>query len=144
MLNFVKKLKDYKGIRLILTMEFDKRDKEIIEALYHNWRMTASELSKKTNLSRRQVEYRIKQYYSANIIRTIFTVFDYSKLGYNKPGFAFIRLHNKKYLSIVGKYLEETKRCTSWGRVWTEYDIFSNLIFKNKKEMSLFVKNIKN
>jgi Lrp/AsnC family transcriptional regulator, leucine-responsive regulatory protein len=126
------------------SMEFDDKDKAIIEEFYHNWRITASQLSKKIRLSRRQVDYRIKQYFSSGAIRAIFTVLDYSKLGYKYPAYAFIRLKNKKDISEVGRYLEETKRCTSWGKVWTEYDIFSNFIFKNKKEKFSFIKSIKN
>lgn len=124
-------------------MEFDKRDKAIIESLYHNWRISATKLGKNIRLSRRQVDYRVKKYFDSKIIRAIFTVVDYSKLGYNYPAFAFVRLRDKKRISDVGKYLEGTKRCMSWGKALTEYDIFSNFIFKNKKEMNFFIKNLK-
>jgi DNA-binding Lrp family transcriptional regulator len=124
-------------------MEFDKNDKSILDALYHNWRAPSSKLAKQLRLSRRQVDYRIKQYFSSKIIRTIFTIADYSKLGYHKPFYIFIKLNKREYVPKIGKYLRETKRCTSWGRVWTEYDIFSNFIFKNKKEVANFIKKLK-
>ena len=124
-------------------MEYDKKDKLIIESIYHNWRTNSSKLSRKVRLSRRQVDYRIKKYFSSGVIRSIFTVFNYSKLGFEKPAYLFISLTHKKDISEVGKYLEKTKRCTSWGRVWTGFDIFSNFIFKDKQEMNQFLKNIK-
>lgn len=124
-------------------MEYDKKDKLILESLYHNWRLDSSKISRKVRLSRRQVDYRIKNYFSSGVIRSIFTVFDYAKLGFNKPAYIFIKLANKKYFEEIGNYLEKTKRCTSWGKVWTKYDIFSNFIFKDSAEMSQIIKEIK-
>jgi len=125
-------------------MDYDKKDKLIIESIYHNWRTDSSKLSRKIRLSRRQVDYRIKNYFSSGIIRSIFTVFNYSKLGFEKPAYFFISLTHKKYTEEIGKYLEKTNRCTSWGKVWTNYDIFSNFIFKDDQEMHFILKNIKN
>jgi Lrp/AsnC family transcriptional regulator for asnA, asnC and gidA len=124
-------------------MEYDTRDKAIFEVLYHNWRISSSEIGRKTRLSRRKVDYRIKQYFSQGMIRSIFTVFNYAKLGYTRPAYAFISLVNKRELAKIGTYLEKTKRCTSWGRVWTEYDLFSNFIFKDKREMSSCFRKLK-
>lgn len=124
-------------------MKYDKRDKIILENLYHNWRISSSKLSRKIKLSRRQVDYRIKQYFSSGIVRAIFSVFNYSKLGFAKPAYLFFTLKNKEEIKEIGEYLERSKRCTSWGRAWTEYDLFSNFIFKDKKEMNSFVKMLK-
>lgn len=123
-------------------MEYDKKDQAIIESLYHNWRMSSSKLSRKLRLSRRMVDYRINQYFYQGVIRAIFGVFNYSKLGFDRPAYAFICLTDKKKVEEIGKFLEKSGRCISWGRAWTDYDIFSNFIFKNKKEMTLFFKKL--
>ncbi|MBP7708296.1 Lrp/AsnC family transcriptional regulator [Candidatus Pacearchaeota archaeon] len=125
-------------------MEFDVRDRQIIEAIYHNWRASTSKLSRDLRMSRRKIEYRIQNYFSSGIIRTIFSVFNYSTLGFNCPAYIFIRLSRKKDFEMVGKFLTESKRCTSFGKALTEYDLFSNFIFQDRKEMKEFVKKFQN
>ncbi|MDA3836485.1 MAG: Lrp/AsnC family transcriptional regulator [Nanoarchaeota archaeon] len=49
-------------------MNLDTVDKKLITYLYHNFREPLSKIAKATNLSRDQVEYRIKKYEKEGLI----------------------------------------------------------------------------
>ncbi len=63
-------------------MKLDKKDTLLLEILETNYRTTNSEIAKKLNISKQNVEYRIKKLEKEEIISGYYPVLNFGKLGY--------------------------------------------------------------
>ncbi len=113
-------------------MEFDKKDKRLISYLYHNYREPLTKIGKACQMSRDQVEYRIKKYEGQGLIKKYLTIFNYDLLGYHEVIIVWIKLKSGK--EQIRKELEKMDSVLSVGDILSKYDIFVNFIFKNKKD----------
>ena len=122
-------------------MKQENLDRAIVNALHHNWRMSVLGIAKQLRVSRRVVDYRLQTLQGSGVIRSILTVFNYAALGYKQTSHAFIQLRDTAHLHELEELFRDTKRCISWGKLHTEYDLFTNWIFKDRTEaQSLFAK----
>lgn len=74
-------------------VKLDVKDKKILSILSNNSRIPLTQLSKKVNLSRDAINYRIKNYEKNGIIQGYRTMVDMSKFGY-EANHLFIKLNN--------------------------------------------------
>lgn len=112
-------------------MKFDKIDKKLISYLYHHYREPLTKIGKACRLSRDQVEYRLRKYESEGLIKKYMTVFNYDLLGYHEVAIVWIKTNQKEFIM---KKLESMKNVISVGEFLSSYDLFINIIFKDKNE----------
>jgi len=120
-------------------MELKPSDNKLLEHLYHNYREPLTKIAKATNLSREQVNYKLSRYLSSGLIKSFFTYFDYSKLGYELPAFLFIKFERQEHFAAFSKMMNNHRNCMSWGEAFSKYDMYLNCIFKDEKELNQFI-----
>lgn len=125
-------------------MKIDENDLKLLGYLYHSNRESFVQIAKETGLSRTQVEYKYNKFMKEGIIRRFMTVFNYSAFGYPTYVLMQIKLEKFSYLNSFTHKLEKSKHCISWGECFGKYDLFSNLIFKDEKELSNFLAEVIN
>jgi len=118
------------------------KDAQILYELDKNSRITISKLTKKLNLSRDVISYRIKQLEKKKIIRNYSTLIDFSKLGLTT-----YRIHFKLFAMNTKNFEKLIFELTKNKAKVTETEGFSDLIMelnvKNDKEISKLNKKIK-
>ena len=114
-------------------MKLDKKDEKLISYLYHHYREPLTKIAKACRISRDQAEYRLKKYEKEELIKKYLTIFNYNILGYREFIVIWLKLKGKNKEEIK-KELESMKNVISVGDVLSQYDLFVNLIFKNKEE----------
>ncbi len=123
-------------------MELKSADYKLLSYLYHNYDEPLSKIAKATKMSRDQVEYRLKKYLKKGLIRKFFPVFDWNKLGYEVLVILFLKFEKPKMAEDFSKTLSKDKNCMSFGKVFGEYDLYLNCIFKNELKLSEFLSNL--
>ncbi len=114
-------------------MIIDKTDRKLIHQLYHNFREPLTKIAKTCNLSREQVEYRIKKYENEGLIKKFFPTLNYPALGYHE--FVIIRLKaSEKNQKSLFNELTKIKNCISVLYCFGKYNLHSNFVFKDKDE----------
>lgn len=114
-----------------MVYKLDKIDKKLLTYLYHNYRLPLTKIAKKCNISRDQVEYRIRKFEQDKIIKKYATLFNYNKLGYNQFVIVWFKLKKDK---SIKKDLESMNNILSYGDVINDFDLYVNFIFKNNNE----------
>jgi len=120
-------------------MELKPSDNKLLAYLFHHNREPLSKIAKATKLSREQVKYKLEKYIGSGLIRKFFTVFDWSKLGYNYLAVLIIKFEKLSSLPKFTKELEKSKNMISFGKVYGKYDLYITAIFKNEIEFSEFL-----
>lgn len=113
-------------------LKLDLKDRKILVELDLNARMPLTELSKKVELSRQVVEYRIKRMQEENIILGAKAVFDTAVIGYSWYRIMLRLLNITK--EQKAQLLSELKSHphTFWlGEVGEDWDVVVNLICKD-------------
>ncbi|MFA5174434.1 MAG: Lrp/AsnC family transcriptional regulator [Candidatus Pacearchaeota archaeon] len=123
-------------------MELKPSDKKLLSYLYQNNRDSFKKISKATNLSRQQVEYRVKNYIKIGLIKKFATFFNYSSLGYNYMVILFLKFSKQEYLKEFSDSLTSLGFCISKGEVYNDYDLFINSIFRNEAEFTEILNNL--
>jgi Lrp/AsnC family leucine-responsive transcriptional regulator len=91
-------------------MNLDKKDTLLIEFLESNCRITNSEIAKRLNISKQNVEYRIKKLELQGIIKGYYPVINFGKLGYYYIRITFSLQHALDTKSQeLFQYLKEKK-----------------------------------
>lgn len=122
-------------------MKLKESDIKLLNYLYHNGTEPATKIAKATNLSREQVEYKMKKYFSEGIIKQFFTIFDYTKLGHNLVVGLLLKIRSNKTQELMEK-LKENKNIISSGEIFGDYDFYFDLVFRDEKELNEFVSNL--
>ncbi len=122
-------------------MEFDERDRDIINVLVDNARLSYRQIAKKVGLSVVTVLNRVKKLEKEKIIKNYSAVIDYEKLGYDVSVIIQIRISK-------GKLFEVEQKIATNPNVSMVYDHTGNFDativakFKNSKLMDNFLKKI--
>lgn len=117
-------------------MRFDKKDKQLLNLLYLDSRMSFTQIGKKLALSSSSVERRLKKLKKSGIINFMFAAVNHSKLGL-KPYRLYFKFDvmNKKTEEQVKEIFQDYKR-TVWGVVCEgEYDVLWRIVAYNEKEV---------
>jgi len=115
-------------------MKLDEKDYKLLTYLYHHSREPVTKIANHCKLTREQVNYRLNKYFSEGLIRTIFPVFNYSKLGYNYIIVLFLKFDKPSSYKSFSEKLSSSKNCHSWGKVFGKYDVFANMIFRDEQD----------
>ena len=93
-----------------MEFKFDKIDKKLISYLYHNYREPLTKIAKALNISRDQVEYRLKKYEQQGLIKKYATIFNYKLLGYNEFIIILLKLNaSKEQKQTIRKEFQKNK-----------------------------------
>lgn len=119
----------------------DETDKQILNVLLDNSRLSYREIAKKVRVSVATVMHRVNRLKKEKIIKKYTTVLDYEKLGYDVE----ITIHMK---INKGKLIELENKIAKAKNVFAVYDVTgkSDAIviarFKNRRSMDNFLKQI--
>ena len=122
-------------------MELDSLDKNIINELIINSKLSYRDVAKKVKVSVATVMNRVKRLEKENVIKRYTTIIDYDKIGYDVEVMIEIRISK-------GKLFNVEKEIAHHPNVFGVYDItgdFDATIlarFKNRKGMDAFLKKI--
>ncbi|MBI2667729.1 Lrp/AsnC family transcriptional regulator [Candidatus Woesearchaeota archaeon] len=114
-------------------------DIKLLTYIFHKPREPLTKMSKATNLTREQVEYRIKNYISSGLIRRSFPLLDYSKFSYNYFVGILLKFDKHSSAQVFIKNQSSNNNCISYGFVYAKYDIYMNCIFKDETELNKYL-----
>lgn len=126
-------------------VKLDLKDKKILQVLDKNARVTVAEISKKTNIPRDSVLYRINRMKKNNVIRFFHTVLNPSILGCEIYSFVNFILHNltpKKENEFLA-YLKTNPDVVYVAKTTGKWDFVINIAAKNLKEFDEILSKIR-
>lgn len=121
----------------------DVKDRKILFELDKNSRASATQIAKKTNLSKDVVNYRIKRLKQRDVINKYLTVFDTAKLGYTTYKF-FLKLQNtsprreKEIITSLVNHPNTQFVVATQGA----YDVILNILASSPTELSNILEDI--
>lgn len=83
----------------------DNIDKQILQILYKNGRMTHEEISKRLNMSRPAIHQRIVKLEQGGLIEGYRTKINWDKLGYNISAFVSLKVKTKDFNKLMKSIL---------------------------------------
>ena len=122
-------------------MELEKTDKNILNILVDNSRLSLRQIAKKANVSVATVMHHIKKLEKDGIIKKYTAKFDYEKAGYDVEVMIEIRISK-------GKLFEVERKIAVHPNVFAVYDItgaFDALVlarFPTRRQMDNFLKKL--
>ncbi|MBI5398569.1 Lrp/AsnC family transcriptional regulator [Candidatus Woesearchaeota archaeon] len=122
-------------------METDTLDKNILNTLIENSRLSYRQIAKKLKVSVATVMHRVNRLEDVQVIRQFTTAIDYEKLGYDVTVLIEVRISK-------GKLIEIEKKVATHPNVVAVYDHtgpFDALIlakFKTRAQMDQFLKKL--
>lgn len=117
--------------------KIDSKDIKILKILSDNCRTSLIDISKKLDISRETVNYRIKKLVSSEIIAKFQPTINTFSLGF-EGYFMFMKLSKPTQRKNIIEYLKQTHRCNTILKTKGEYDIFATIHFKSSKEFRAF------
>lgn len=126
-------------------IKLDSKDKKIIKELQENCRQSIAEISKKTQLPRDVVIYRIKKLEENKVIRQHHTSLNHDKLGYPLYVYVLFSLYNikpeeeNKFIN----YLKNHKQIIYVAKNSGKYDFTIGVCAKDYKEYDNILREIR-
>lgn len=125
--------------------KLDAKDRKILEAISANARLSIADISRKTNIQRDSVLYRINKMQKQKAIRFFHTVLNPSVLGYEIYSFVNFTLYNlseqkeKAFLSFLKTHPNIVYVAKTTGK----WDITINIAAKNLKHFDEIMTQIR-
>ncbi|MCY7482799.1 Lrp/AsnC family transcriptional regulator [Paenibacillus alvei] len=117
----------------------DTIDRSILNALKENGRTTASEISKRVNLSIPAVTERIRKLEEANIIEAYTIKISREKMGCNLLSFIFVTIDQSKHIEDFRKAIVACKSVLECHHVAGQYDYLLKVIVADTQELEHFI-----
>ena len=122
-------------------MNFDNKDKAILNVLLENSRLSFREIAKKTDMSTATVMHRVHALEKEKAIEKYSASLDYEKLGYDITIIVEIQVSKGK-LEDVEKKIAKHPNVVAVYDVTGAFDVVIIAKFKNRKLMDVFLKHI--
>ncbi len=122
----------------VLKLPFDDKDKEILNFLQENYRISYKDLSKKVNLAASTIHNRVQNMIKEGIIKKFDTIVDPSKVGYNAIAILGLSVDPLKLDNIAGKlseYSEIQLVASSTG----DHNLLVKVIAEDEKNLWRFI-----
>ncbi len=122
-------------------MKIDKKDKEILNILVENSKLSYRQIAKKVKVSVATALNRVKKLEEEKLIRNYTTIIDYEKAGYDIDVIIEVRISK-------GKLFEVEKKIANNPNIFAVYDVtgdFDAVIlarFPNRRRMDTFLKKL--
>ncbi|MFX1503296.1 MAG: winged helix-turn-helix transcriptional regulator [Promethearchaeota archaeon] len=117
---------------------FDEKDKEILNFLQNNYKISYKDLSKKVKLAASTIHNRVQNMIKEGIIKKFDTFVDPFKVGYNSIailGFSVDPLKSDNIARKLSKYNEIQLVASSTG----DHNLLVKIIAKNEKDLWKFI-----
>lgn len=128
----------YSEANEIPPMELDDIDRQILEALHENSRISYTDLGKRIGLSRVAVQARISALTEAGVIERFTVVINPSKVGIQVSAFFNVDIE-PQYLDEVAEKLAKEPSVTSLYHMTGPSTLHMHGIFANMQEMEKFL-----
>lgn len=119
----------------------DTIDLKIINELKENGRESASEISKKVNLSIPAVTERIRKMEEADIIEKYTIKVNRDKIDYKLLAFVFINIDKTENIEKFRKTIVKYNSVLECHHIAGEYDYLLKLLVKDTKSLENFISN---
>ncbi|MFX1307389.1 MAG: winged helix-turn-helix transcriptional regulator [Promethearchaeota archaeon] len=132
------KIETEKVIDRILKVQFDEKDKEILNFLQENYKISYKDLSKKVNLAASTIHNRVQNMVKDGIIKKFDTFVDPFKVGYESMAILGLSVDPLKLDDIarkLSKYDEIQLVVSSTG----DYNLLLKIIAKDEKNLWRFI-----
>ena len=120
-------------------IKLKQTDLRLLTYLYQHNRESIAKIAKTINLSREQVDYRIKKYEADGIIKSYVPIIRYSKLGYNNLIILMIKFQKPSCKEEFHKSVVNDKHRISSVEILAKYDYGMLLIFKDEREKNEYI-----
>ncbi len=120
----------------------DKKEMLILSNLRYNARETLTKMSKSTSIPVSTIFEKMKNYESG-LIKKYTSIVDFSKLGFNTKVSILVKT-SKDYRDKLREHLFINKSLNTVYRVNNGYDFMVEGIFKELKEVEVFIENLEN
>ncbi|MCM3293915.1 Lrp/AsnC family transcriptional regulator [Paenibacillus sp. MER 180] len=117
----------------------DSIDSSIMDALKENSRMTASEISKRVNLSIPAVTERIRKLEEANIIETYTIKINREKMGCKLLSFIFVNIDQSTHIEDFRQAVVACKPVLECHHVAGQYDYLLKVLVADTQELEHFI-----
>ncbi|TQR21421.1 Lrp/AsnC family transcriptional regulator [Psychrobacillus vulpis] len=114
-------------------------DAKILEALKQNGRSTASDISKKVNLSVPAVSERIKKLEEANIIEQYTIKVNRGKMGYKLLAIVFVNIDHTTYIQQFRESIIQFTEVIECHHMAGEYDYMLKVLIEDTAELETFL-----
>lgn len=119
----------------------DMIDLKIIDVLKENSRATASEISKRVNLSIPAVSDRLRKLEDTNVIKKYTLKLNREKLGYKLLAFVFINIDLTPNIQGFRKSIVEFSEVMECHHMAGEYDYLIKVLVTDTAELENFISN---
>ncbi|MBU4308715.1 MAG: Lrp/AsnC family transcriptional regulator [Nanoarchaeota archaeon] len=109
-------------------MELKKKDMELLSYLYHSGRESINKIAKECKFSREQVNYKLRKFREAGLIKGFVTLFNYPSLGYNLWATLLIKARETPNLSKI-------KNIINTSEIIGYYDYYISFVAKNETDL---------
>ncbi len=117
---------------------FDEKDKEILNFLQENYRISYKDLSKKVNLAASTIHNRVQNMIKEGIIKKFDTILDPSKVGYKSIAILGLAVDPIK-LADIAKKLSEYGEIQLVASSTGDYNLVVKVIAKDEKNLWRFI-----
>jgi Lrp/AsnC family leucine-responsive transcriptional regulator len=128
----------YSEENVLPPLELDDIDRQILEALHENSRISYTDLAKKVGLSRIAVQQRIAGLIEAEVIERFTVVINPAKVGIQVSAFFNVDIE-PQYLDEVAEKLSKEPQVTSLYHMSGPSTLHMHGAFKNMHEMEIFL-----
>jgi Lrp/AsnC family leucine-responsive transcriptional regulator len=126
------------------SLELDRTDRALLEALQENARLTIAELAERVSLTSSPCWRRIKRLEELGLIRAYRAVLSPEQLGYGVTAFVNVMMgdHGQKVVSQFEKRLDEIPEIISCHHVSGRYDFLLEVVAVDLKSFGEFARNV--
>lgn len=117
----------------------DDTDFKIVYALKENSRITASELSKKVNMSIPAVTERIKKLEQSGVICKFTINIDYKKIGFRLLAYILLNIESSRHIQQFEKDILLFSEVTEVSRITGEYDFMIKIMVSDLIALDDFI-----
>lgn len=125
------------GILITLSM-VDYIDKQIIDVLYKNSRMSFADIGRKIHLSPSSVRERVQKLKDLQVIKSYALKLDHSKLGFGLEVFIILKLFSGKLKVFISK-VHEFHEIEEVYRITGSQNIHMKVILKDQLHLQQFI-----
>ncbi len=122
-------------------MTIDDKDREIINVLLEDSRLSYRQIAKRVNISVATIMHRVKRLQTDGIIKSYTALINYDRLGYDFPVIIDVRIAKGKLFMVENKIAHNPNIIAVYDNTG-DFDATIIAKFKNRKSMDHFLKKI--
>ncbi|MCK4670097.1 MAG: Lrp/AsnC family transcriptional regulator [Nanoarchaeota archaeon] len=133
------------GIEYRKPYKLDKKDKQIIRALFEDGRLSIAEISKKTQIRRDSVAYRLKKLQKEGVLTGFVPVLNPPSIGLPNISILLLRLKStteEEKQKFLKKLVANRYAVHIFGLIG-KFDFYVSLVYKNTNHLNEIIKDIR-